>query len=192
MKLFAFFMARGLVLGSGLMWTLGASPLVAALTVTDADARERRLDEPGRVTVVIYSNPALQDWTRRAGASLDRFQGLEDFRLVVVVDLRKTMADWATGYTIRRMQKDLDKEAERMAPFFRAKGNPDDPRSHVSAVADFKGGTSLSLGWTEPANRKRVLVFGKDGKVFFSTEDLGDFSELQKAVQQALAGGADD
>jgi hypothetical protein len=175
-------------LGFGI-WSLGfVTPASAAVSVSDADGVVRRLDEPGRVTVVIYSNPALQDWTRKAGASLDQFQGRSDFRSVILVDLRKSMADWAPGYTVRRMQKDLDKEAERIRPSYQKNGNKNNPRPDVSAVADFKGQASRAVGWDEPANQKRVVVYGKDGKVAFRSEDAADFSVLRKAVAAALEG----
>lgn len=173
-----------IALGFGI-WSLGFAA-AAEVSVTDADGVVRRLDEPGRVTVVIYSNPALQEWTRKAGASLDRFQGIQEFRSVVVVDLRKSMADWAPGYTTRRMQRDLDKEAERITPSYRSNGNKDNPRPDVSAVPDFKGEACKAVGWAEPANHKRVVVFGSDGKIVYRSEDEADFSGLKQATAKAL------
>lgn len=171
-------------LGLGI-WGLGFTA-AAAVSVTDADGVVRRLDEPGRVTVVIYSNPALQEWTRKAGASLDRFQGIPEFRSVVVVDLRKSMADWAPGYTTRRMQRDLDKEAGRITPSYRSNGNNGNPRPDVSAVPDFKGEACKAVGWTEPANLKRVVVFGPEGKIVYRSDDETDFSGLKQATAKAL------
>lgn len=178
--------ARGLLVLPVVVWMGSLTPLSAALTVRDADGVERRLDQPGRVTAVIYSNPALQEWTRKAGASLDKFQGRAAFRAVVVVDLRGTMADWAPGYTTRRMQRDLDAEARRVTPSYRTNGNPADPRPQMSAVPDFKGEASRALGWEVPGDRKRVVVFGKDGKVVFRSDDAVEFSGLQQAVARAL------
>jgi len=171
-------------LGFGI-WGLGFAAS-AAVSVTDADGVVRRLDGPGKVTVVIYSNPALQDWTRKAGASLDKFQGIPEFRSVVIVDLRKSMADWAPGYTVRRMQRDLDKEAERITPSYRSNGNKNNPRPDVSAVPDFKGEVCKAVGWTEPANHKRVVVFGIEGKEVYRSEDEADFSGLKQATAKAL------
>lgn len=188
MKKFLIYDFKFLIVWGFMILGSGTSPTSAAILVTDADGVERRLDEPGRVTVVIYSNPALQDWTRKAGASLDLFQGRSDFRSVVLVDLRKSMADWAPGYTVRRMQKDLDKEADRIRASYQNNGNKNNPRSDVSAVADFKGQACRSVGWDEPANQKRVVVYGKDGKVAFRSEDASEFSTLQKVVAKALEG----
>jgi len=172
-----------LVLALVSMWM---QPAGAAIRVKDADGVERRLDEPGRVTAVIYSNPAVQDWTRKAGAALDEFQGRADFRAVVVVDLRGTMADWAPGYTVRRMQRDLDAEAGRVAPFYQKNGNSGNPRPDMSAVADFKGEACRPLGWVEPAQRRRVVLFGKDGREAHRSEDQADLEAWRRAVAEAL------
>lgn len=165
-------------------WAAGTAG--AGLEITDADGIKRRLDEPGRVTAVIYSNPALQQWSRAAGAALDEFQGRPGFRVVVVVDLRKTMADWAPGYTVRRMRRDLDAEAIRVTPFYRQNGNPADPRPDMCAVADFRGEVSQNLGWTEPADLRRVLVLGKGGEIVYRSEQQNDLTEWREVVRREL------
>lgn len=167
-------------------FAVGMLPAGAELRVKDADGVERRLDEPGRVTAVIYSNPEVQQWTRQAGAALDKFQGRADFRIVVVVDLRGTMADWAPGYTVRRMQRDLNAEARRVAPFYARNGNSTDPRPDMSVVPDFKGVVCQALGWKQPAGRRRVVLFGKDGKEAWRSEDLTDLAAWRRAAAEAL------
>jgi hypothetical protein len=159
----------------------------AARIVTDADGVQRRLDTPGRVTAVIYSNPQIQEWTRQAGQALDEFQGRPDFRIVVIVDLRGTMADWAPGYTVRRMKRDLDAEARRVAPFYAKNGNSADPRPELSAVPDFKGEASVGVGWNKPGALRRVIVFGKDGAEVHREENQSDLAAWRAAVAEALA-----
>lgn len=173
------------VLLSGVL-ALG-SPGYAAQVVTDADGVQRRLDMPGRVTAVIYSNPQIQEWTRQAGQALDEFQGRPDFRIVVMVDLRGTMADWAPGYTVRRMQRDLDAEAKRVKPFYTKNRNGADPRPDMSAVADFKGEACKALGWDKPGPWRRVIVFGKDGDVAYREENQTDLAAWRSVVAEVLA-----
>jgi hypothetical protein len=159
--------------------SLSASPLIQ---VQDADGVTRSLNPPGQVTVLIYSNPSVQDRTRQTGKALDLFQGRKDFRSIVVVDLRGTMADWAQGYTLRRMVKDLDQEALRVTPAYRKNGNPSNPRSDLSAVADFKGDLCLQLGWEKPQNQLRIILFDQKGRKHREWEDLKDFHELKTQV----------
>lgn len=174
-----------------LAWTL-LGPIIARaetdkIRATDADGVERTLNQTGRVNVIIYSNPSVQDRTRAAGKSLDPFQGKESFRSVVVVDLRGTMADWAPGYTVRRMVRDLNTEAERIRPAYEKNGNQGDPRKDVSAVADFKGETCDALDWDKPANQLRVIVFGKSGAKVKEWSDLKDYAQMTKTVKAELA-----
>jgi hypothetical protein len=156
------------------------------IKITDVDGRERVLNGAGKVHVVIYSNEDVQDDTRAASKSLDKFQGLAEFRTVVVVDLRGSLANLAQGYTQRRMIRDLDTEAERITPFYRSNGNEGNPRPDISAVPDFKGDISVRLGWKETAETLRVIVFDQNGKEAARWEDLKDYDPLQKLVGKLL------
>ena len=158
----------------------------AELKITDVDGRERMLNGKGKVHVVIYSNEDVQDRTRAAGKSLDEFQGLPEFRSIVVVDLRGSLANLAKGYTQRRMIRDLDAEARRVTPFYRKNGNQGDPRLDVSAVADFQGELAGKLGWKETAETLRVIVFDQNGGEAARWENLQDYAPLQKVVGKLL------
>ncbi len=162
---------------------LEAAPLIQA---KDADGVLRSLNPVGQVTVIIYSNPSVQDRTRQTGKELDLFHGRGDFRSIVVVDLRGTMSDWAPGYTVRRMIKDLDQEALRVTPAYRKKGNTRNPRPDLSAVADFKGEICLQLGWDKPKNQLRIIVFNQQGIRQKEWDDLLHFEDLKKTVQALL------
>jgi len=156
------------------------------LKALDVDGHERVLNQPGRVTVVIYSNQSVQDLTRQAGKSLDEFQGLAQFRSVVVVDLRGSLANWVSGYAQRRMVRDLDKEAERIRPAYVKNGSRADPRPEVSAVADFQGDLCRKLGWTETVKTLRVVVYNLQGLEDRRWEDLKSESELRDTVRACL------
>ncbi len=159
---------------------------VEPITAVDADGVERTLNRIGVVTVVVYSNPALQDWTRATGELLYPFQGREGFRLVVVADLRGTLASWAKGMTHRRMMENLDREAQLVAPFYVQNGNSGDPRGDLSAVADFHGDLSQELGWERRGNHKRVILFGREGRELARWEELENPRELTDALARAL------
>ncbi|NJK93111.1 MAG: hypothetical protein HC904_15605 [Blastochloris sp.] len=171
------------LLGLGLFWAWSLSGAEVLISATDADGVERVMNPKGMVTVLIYSNPVLQNRTREASKAVDEFKGRRDFRSIVVVDLRGTMADWAAGYTVRRMVRDLDQEALRVAPYYRKNGNPADPRKELSAIADFKGELCVKLGWTQPKDELRVMVFNREGKRGKVWEDLVEPAQLTAAVQ---------
>lgn len=168
-------------------FALGPVPTRAvALQADDVDGKPVRLNAPDAVTAVISSSPETQVRTREAGARLDRFRGRHDFRLVIVVDLRDSLAGMVTGYVKGRIRKDLDAEAERLRPFYRANGNLRDPRADLATIPDF-GGTAVDrLHWDKDASRLRVTVFGTDGRELKKWDDLKDPSELDRAVSAAL------
>ncbi|MDD5260281.1 MAG: hypothetical protein PHD76_00375 [Methylacidiphilales bacterium] len=156
------------------------------IQATDVDGRVRVLNAKNQVTVILYSNQSVQDQTRAAGKSVDSFQGLENFRSVVLVDLRSSLANWAPGYAQRRMIRDLDREAERIHPFYLKNGSRRDSRLDVSAVADFKGDICHQLGWEKPTKTMRVLVFDLNGAEAGRWEDLKDYRPLQELVGTLL------
>lgn len=181
MKAFLLFLV--LILGLSIGSQSRAEP---SIKVIDADGISRTLNQIDQITVIIYSNPAVQSRTRLAGKALDSFQGKAAFRSVVVVDLRGSMANWATGYTTRRMVKDLDQEALRITPFYRQNGNLNNPRNDVSAVADFKGNVCLALGWEKPANKLRIIIFNQKGKNIREWADLKEVSELTDYLKNLI------
>ncbi len=159
----------------------------ASLQAIDVDDRPVVLNSPGAVTAVISSSPDTQNATRDAGAQLDRYRGRPDFRLVIVVDLRDSLAGIVGGYVRDRMKQNLDAEALRLRPFYRANGNPHNPRPDLEAIPDFDGKIVDSLHWDKDPARLRVTVFGRDGHVLRRWDDLKDYRELDAAVTKGLA-----
>jgi hypothetical protein len=158
------------------------------IQATHVDGKEFTLNQAGRVTVVLYSCPAVQDRTREAGKAVYEFQGRDDFRVAVVVDLRGSLAPLAKGYTARRMKADLDEEAKRVKPFYLKNGNTSDPRPNFAAFADFDGALSKRLGWKEPQNQMRVVIFDRNGNEAGRWADLGagEYGELAETVRRLL------
>ena len=156
------------------------------IKAVDADDRTWVLNQPGRVMVVIGNNIKTADEARACGKAMDRFQGRKNFRCLVVVDLRGSLAHWSKGYTQRRMQRDLDKEAERIKSFYHQKDNMTDPREEIGAVADFDGKVCKRLGWEPKQKLLRVIIFGKDGKIAKRFDPANDFAAIQREVEVQL------
>jgi hypothetical protein len=154
-------------------------------TATTVDGVEIRFDDPDFSTVVLYSNQQVQDKTRAAGTIFDPLQGRAHFRLVVVVDLRGSMANWVKGYTIRTIQRDLNREASRVEPFFKENGNTSDPRKSMNVVADFSGAVCDSLGWTQVLQQEQILFFPRGGQKILWKPPF-DSDQLKAAVASSL------
>lgn len=156
-----------------------ATPLMAE----DAHGVRRTLNPAAGVSVVLYSNPAVQDRTRAAGLALHPFLEHTLFQFIVLVDLRGTMADWARGYTKRRIQRDLEAKFNGLPPVpGRA---PLGPHPQIGAIADFDGAVCRSLGWKAPGKALRVVLF-VNGTVLREWEDLKSIDEMTAAVRRSL------
>jgi hypothetical protein len=158
------------------------------LSVTDADGKVWTLNAPGRVTVIIGNSPASAQAARDCGKALDEFQGRPDFRALVVVDLRGSLAHFAQGYTRYRMRHDLNAEAVRITPWYRRNHNLSDPRRDIGAVADFDGSVCDPLGWPRDVPGLRVVIFDKTGNVTARFEPANDLRAVRDAVFRLLNG----
>lgn len=167
---------------------LGGLLPAAPISATDADGRPVVLNAPGKVTAVISSSPETQDQTRAAGRVLDVYRGRADFQLVIVVDLRGSFAGIVPGIVKGRMRDELDKEAVRLTPAYRANGNAKNPRPDMESVPDFDGTVSKPLGWAETPGKLRVVLFGPDGIKIAHWDDLkpADYPKLHAAATRAL------
>lgn len=156
------------------------------ITTLDADGKKVSFNTPGRVTVILGSNEETQMQTRQSGRALDCYQGRPDFRVIVLVDLRKSLGNIVKPYVRMRMRNDLNAEALRVKPFYIQNGNNQDPRPDLSAIPDFDGTLCQQLKWSEPTHVMRVVVFGKDGKEWERWDDLKEYKLLKDSVTKAL------
>ena len=166
---------------------LFVSPLPAApLDAVDADGHHMTLNAKGFITAVISSSPDTQERTRTAGQVLDAYRGRSDFRLIIVVDLRDSLAGIAPDFVKNQIRNNLNDEAKRLVPFYRKNGNSGNPRADLSAIPDFDGKLIDSLQWKPDDDLLRITLFGKDGKPIRTWDDLQKPALLADAVAKAL------
>jgi hypothetical protein len=158
------------------------------LKAVDADSRNVFINHPGRITLVIGTDQDSQDAARAAGKAMYPFQGLRNFRLIVIADVRDSIATWVPSLVLSRMRVSLDHEAFELKPYFLKNGNPDDPRKYSCAIADFNGTICPQLGWTKPSSHLRGILFGTDGRELERWDNIPDMTALQTEVRQALHG----
>ena len=152
----------------------------------DADGHNVFINKPGKITVVIGTNQDSQEGARAAGRAMYPFQGMPAFRLIVIADVRDSMATWVPSLVTSRMRVSLDHEAYELKPYYLKNGNTNDPRKFSCAIADFSGVICPQLGWEKPTSNLRGILFGADGHVLKRWDDLSDFKELQDEVGKAL------
>jgi len=166
----------------GLGWAWGAE----LPQVKNCDGKPTVLNPTGQITVVMASSQPLADTTREFGRALYPWQGREDFRLIVVVDLRKSLGSFVRGWTKGKMKADLDEEAITLKPWFAARGNTNNPRTYLCAIPDFEGKATESLGWGEDDEVMKVKIFGKDGEIVWVSRDAKSPGPLTAKLKELL------
>jgi hypothetical protein len=152
----------------------------------DADNRPILLNRPGLVTVVLGTNEDSQDAARAAGKVMYPLQGRPDFQLIVVVDLRDSIATWAPSVVLSQMRSSLDTEAIELKPYFLKNGNKSNPRSTSYVIPDFSGTICPQLGWTDSSDDLRGILFGVDGRELTRWDKIDDMAKLQSDTRAAI------
>jgi hypothetical protein len=166
---------------------LTASAVAGELSgFVNCDGKTVSLNPPGNVTVILASSQPLADQTREFGRSIYGWQGREAFRVIVVVDLRKSIGTLFKGWTTGKMKADLDEEAERLIPWYRANQNIKNPRGDLCGIADFTGKATDALGWGDDDTKMKVTIFGKEGDVVWSDMDSKSPQALQLEITKLL------
>jgi hypothetical protein len=138
------------------------------------------------ISVIIGTSEDSQDAARRAGRAMYPFQGMPDFQLIVVVDLRDSIASWAPGVVIDHMRRSLDEEAVELKPYYLVNGNKNNPRRFCHVVPDFKGTIVPQLNWNGTPDELHAIVYGADGREIHRWENVDDMDALQSVVRTAL------
>lgn len=157
----------------------------------DADNRNIWLNRTGMITVIIGTNEDSQDAAREAGKAMYPFQGRRDFQLIVVVDLRDSIANWVPSMVTGRMRVSLDQEAVELKPWFLKNGNKSNPRWSSHVVPDFSGTICPQLGWKDSSGSLRAILFGVDGRELMRLDKVDDMSVLQEDVRKAIQAQVD-
>ena len=165
--------------------TLSAPPL-RKFRALDADNHNILLNRPGLVTLVLGTSEDSQDGARAAGKAVYPLQGRPDFQLIVVVDLRDSIATWVPSIVTAKMRSSLDEEAVELKPYFLKNGNKGNPRKSLFVVPDFSGTICPQLGWTESSDNLRGILFGADGREIQRWDKVEDMATLQTAVRAAI------
>jgi len=168
---------------------LAAAPIparVRKLRAVDADNRTILINRPGMVTLLLGTSEDSQDTARAAGKSMYPLQGRPDFQLIVVVDLRNSIAGWVPSVVLSQMRSNLDNEAIELKPYFLKNGNKSNPRSSSYVIPDFTGTICPQLGWTENADDLRGILFGGDGREIKRWDKIEDMNALQIDVRAAI------
>lgn len=166
--------------------TLGLAGAEELPRIKNCDGRETVLNPKGQFTVVMASSQPLADTTREFGRAMYPWQGLEEFRLIVVVDLRKSLGSFVRSWTKGRMKADLDEEALALKPWFLSRGNTNNPRTYLCAIPDFDGTATEAMGWGNDDEVMKVQIFGKEGEKVWASKNAASPGPLTTKLKELL------
>jgi hypothetical protein len=173
---------------SGAMTTVSAPapPRYHKIRAVDADNHWVQLNRPGVVTIVVGTSEDSQEAARQAGTTMYPFEGRPDFQLIVVVDLRDSIATWVPSIVLHKMQANMDQEALELKPHYLQNGNHSNPRASLHVIPDFSGTICPQIGWPGSSDSLRAIIFGADGREFRRFDQVDDMAVIFNGVRDAI------
>ena len=161
-------------------------PPVHKFKAVDADNHNVLINRPGLITLLLGTSEDSQDAARAAGVAMYPLRGRPDFQLIVVVDLRDSIAGWAPSIVLSQMRSNLDSEAIALKPYFLKNGNKSNPRASSYVIADFAGTICPQLDWPQTSDQLRGILFGVDGREIERWDKIDDMTKLQTDVRAVI------
>jgi hypothetical protein len=134
----------------------------------------------GHVTVVMYTNPDLEDESRKISLALDSYRSRSDFAFIRVVDLRGDVPPSMRGMVRDDIRKEQVKETQRLKKAGVASNN------HAPIIPDFSGSTLDALGWDSVYDSVHLVVYDAHGHEIKRLENVTDAKQMTKVVDSIL------
>lgn len=170
------------------MLVLIFSPLVIRAALAnpisgqDVNGHPVALNGTGRCTVVMYTNPDLEDTSRKVTVALDSYRTRPDFKLVRVVDFRGGVPPAMRSIVRVQIRNELDKESLRL----KKAGVTLSPQEAAPIIPDFSGSTLNALGWNDIYDDVHLVIYDRKGNEVKRLEKVSDPKQVTKAVDAIL------
>jgi hypothetical protein len=161
-------------------WATPAAP-AQAIKGDDVNGHRVSVNGPGHYTVVVYTNPDLEDVSRAVTLALDSFRSRSDFTLVRVVDLRGGVPPEMRSIVRVQIRKEEAKEADRLRKAGVTEGGNPAP-----IIPDFSGSTLDALGWDSTYDEVHVVVYDPHGHEIKRLANVSDPKQVTQVVESVL------
>ncbi len=175
------FVATYLILAGGAPGVLLAAQAPGSINGQDVDGRSVALNGKGHYTVVMYTNPDLEDESRAMTLALDPFRARSDFDFVRVVDLRGDVPPSMRSIVRGQIRKEQAKESARLK-----KAGVHASADLAPIIPDFSGSTLNALGWDSTYDQVHLVVYDTHGREVKRLESVSDAKEMTKVVESIL------
>jgi hypothetical protein len=151
-----------------------------AISGQDADGHSVAVNGKGHFTVVMYTNPDLEDTSRKMSLALDHYRSRSDFAFIRVVDLRGNVP-----LEMRSMVR-VDIRQEQVKERARLKKAGVEASNAAPIIPDFSGSTLDALGWDSVYDEVHLVVYDTHGKEIKRLESVTDAKQVTKVVDSIL------
>ncbi|HEV3272472.1 MAG TPA: hypothetical protein VGZ93_09855 [Candidatus Methylacidiphilales bacterium] len=146
----------------------------------DVNGRAVAVNGKGHYTVVMYTNPDLEDASRKMTLALDPYRSRSDFAFVRVVDLRGDVPPEMRGIVRVQIRKEEAKESARL------KKAGVDPSNQAPIIPDFSGSTLNALGWDSVYDQVHLVVYDTHGHEIKRLESVTSAIQMTHVVDSIL------
>jgi hypothetical protein len=146
----------------------------------DADGHAVAVNGKGHYTVVMYTNPDLEDESRKMTLALDPYRSRSDFAFVRVVDLRGNVPLEMRSIVRVDIREEQAKERARLKKAGVASSNA------APIIPDFSGSTLDALGWDSVYDEVHLVVYDTHGREIKRLESVTDAKQVTKVVDSIL------
>jgi len=162
-----------------------AAPLPAAektISGQDVNGLPVAVNASGHYTVVMYTNPDLEDDSRALTKALDVYRARPDFAFIRVVDLRGDVPPSMRGLVRGQIRKEMVREDKRL----KDERGIAHASAHAPIIPDFSGSTLNALGWNSVYSQIHLVVYDRHGNEIKRLADVSDPKELTRVVGAML------
>jgi len=161
--------------------TRAAGGAQASISGQDVNGHAVAVNGKGHFTVVMYTNPDLEDASRKMTLALDPYRSRSDFTLVRVVDLRGNVPPEMRGIVRVQIREEQVKESARLKKVgVSASSNP------APIIPDFSGSTLNALGWDSVYDQVHLVVYDTHGHEIKRLENVTDAKQMTRIVDSIL------
>ncbi len=165
-----------LVAGSALF---SASAQASSINGQDVNGKSVAVNGTGHYTLVLYTNPDIEDASRKVTQALDTYRDRSNFTFVRVVDLRGGVPPSMHSIVCGQIRKEMVKEDARL------KKAGVSPNGHAPIIPDFSGSTLDALGWKSIYGEVHVVVYDPHGNEIKRLEGASS-AQVTKVVDSIL------
>jgi hypothetical protein len=160
-----------------------ADPAVVPVSICgqDVDGHAVAVNGKGHITVVMYTNPDLEDASRKMTLALDPYRSRSDFTLIRVVDLRGGVPPAMRGIVRVQIRQEQVSECARLK-----KAGVIATSSQAPIIPDFSGSTLEALGWDSVYDQVHLVVYDAHGHEVKRLESVTDGKQMTKVVDGIL------